>query len=216
MTCLNQIVERCNSELGGSLGSTKTIEQAFSKQSAQKQNTNQFQTIQDDMKRKHTIMEVDSDDDRSQAQYEVIEELGQPNVEEFQLNEEESVEIKRPMSSKKSKSLENINKVTQRQFKNAQEQKDELIEIYKKQYQMQEKVSVAEKEHTRNISSGMKPVTKVTTIDLTKVFNFTQSSTGTCHNPQKSISTNAQKTNYIKKNINYINELNLQLQSSLD
>lgn len=57
-------------------------------------------------------MEVDSDSDRSYVQYEGTDEQGQPNVEEFQVNDEETVEVKKPISSKKSKSLETINKIT--------------------------------------------------------------------------------------------------------
>jgi hypothetical protein len=57
-------------------------------------------------------MEVDSDSDRSYVLYDELEVAEKPNVEEFQVNDEESVEVKKPMSSKKSKSLENINKIS--------------------------------------------------------------------------------------------------------
>ena len=151
-------------------------------------------------------MEVDSDSDKTFVSYNAnnMDELGQPNVEEFQINDEEQVQVKKPISSTKAKSLENINKITNRALKKKDDKA--LIELYKKHFQIKE--SNGDKEHTRNVSSGMKPITKVTTIDLTKVFNFTNGSNGSHHT--KTNSTH-QKTNFIKKNINYISELNMQL-----
>lgn len=74
-------------------------------------------------------MEEENEGDKSNIDFETSQLL--INTDEFQIAGEDSVVIKRPMSSKKSKSLENVNKVGYR--KNTSISNKAIIDLYKKQ-----------------------------------------------------------------------------------
>eukprot|EP00347_Sterkiella_histriomuscorum_P013562 403364240 len=138
---------------------------------------------------KNTIVfEDDHEGDKSAMELS----LTQAFADEMNPGDEDTVVIKRPMSSRKSKSIENVNKFTShRKLSNSNHA---IIDIYKKQYQQYDK-----SENTRNILSSQQQ-TRIATIDLQHI-----------QRPSSNI-----KTNYIKKNINYVTTLTCQLQQSID
>ena len=151
-----------------------------------KEKPNQFQTIRDEPKHKNTIV-LEEDNEGDKSGIEITESSQIQNV-----DEEETVEIKKPMSSKKSKSLENMNKNLCKTKKNITEKA--IIELYKKQY--------LEKE------TKMRQIkTQVTSIDL---------GNGSEIKEVRPLASSRQKTNYIKKNIDFITTINNQLQTNLD
>lgn len=144
----------------------------------------QFQTIQD----KPAIVIEDENEEQMEE-----------HIEGMLLQEdcvqEDSVVIKKPISSKKSKSLENISKASKQRA---------LLDVYKKQFQLQE--------HCEKAKDGSS--IKIATIDISyaKLFQDKASSrlSTTRDNPASHCSSQnrvAPPTNFIKKNIKFVASL---------
>jgi hypothetical protein len=73
------------------------------------------------------VEEEETECDKSIVEETVLSDITHPMNEESHEEEDESVVIKRPMSSKKSKSLENINKIN----RGSKHSDKALLEIYK-------------------------------------------------------------------------------------
>jgi hypothetical protein len=164
------------------------ISNSISESSLEIAKDQQFQTIQE---KPAIVIEEDNEGDKSQ------------NLEEFlglqeDCVQEDSVVIRKPISSKKSKSLENISK--------AKGKERNLLELYKKQFQLQE--------HSEKAKDGTQ--IKIATIDISyaKLFQDKQNSSrlSTNRDPkQVSQQRVCPNTNFIKKNIKFVASLNSQV-----
>ncbi|CDW90074.1 UNKNOWN [Stylonychia lemnae] len=167
----------------------------------------QFQTIQEPRKTRIAIMEEENEGEKSNIEFDQTQ--LQINYDEFQVAEEDSVVIKRPMSSKKSKSLENVNKLVKN--RKASVTSKAIIELYKKQYQQQSTSQC----DTRNYS--VQQPTKTTTVDMSYNNEHNHSKNHSKDHFKNNVSGGSNpKTNYIKKNINFISVLNNHAMISLE